>query len=111
MGKLKASSIYESVISIAIISITITVATFIFMNIINSQDTISYYQAIEMVNKLKNECIQKQEFINKSINLKEYTIIQTVNKYKDKNKLKIVRYEITTNKKKVKTLNYLIIKK
>ena len=111
MDKLKASSIYESVISIAIISITITVATFVFVNIMNSKDKISYYQAIEKVEELKNSCIDKQLFNNISVDVKEFTIHQTVDNYKENEKLKWIKYEITANKRKVKTLNYLIRKK
>ncbi len=110
MATVKASSIYESVISIAIISITITVATYIFVNIMSSQETISYYQMIEKVAELKEECEVKQSFTNKNINFKEFNISQNITNYKGNEKLKLVKFTISKNKKKIKIIEYLIQK-
>ncbi len=111
MVTVKASSIYESVISIAIISITITVATTIFVNVMNSQDSISYYQMVEKINQLKTTCDEKQQFKSRNITFKSYEINQTVTNYRSNEKLKLVTYKVTSNKRKIKTFNYLIRKK
>lgn len=111
MARVKASSIYESVISIAIISITITVATSIFVNIMSSQDSIAYYQMIEKVSQLKTTCTTKQYFKSKNFDFKSYKINQVITNYDNNKNLKLVTYNVTSNKKKIKTFKYLIRKK
>lgn len=107
---IKASSIYESVISIAIISITITVATYVFVNIMNSQKSLSFYQMTEEVAKLKYDCIAKQNFTNNTITFKAFKIEKTVQNFKENNQLKLVRFKVKSNNKVVKTFHYLIRK-
>lgn len=105
---IKASSIYESVISIALISITISVATFVFVNIMNSQKSLSHYQMIEEIAILKQKCIEKQSFTNSSLEFKEYEIDKTVSNFKENNQLKLVRFTVKKNNNIVNTFNYLI---
>lgn len=108
---IKASSIYESVISIAIISITITVATYVFVNIMNSQQSLSFYQMVEKVADLKQECITKQNFTNSNSTFKEFKLFKTVENFNENKHLKKVRFTIKKNSKVVKTFQYLIRKK
>lgn len=108
---IKASSIYESVISIAIISITITIATYIFVNIMNTQHNISYYQMVEKVAELKEDCEKKQLFVNKNIAFKSYQIEQLITNYKEQENLKLVKFNAIENGRKIESFEYLIRKK
>ncbi len=108
MARLKGSSIYESVISIAIISIVITVATYIIMQVIISSKPISYYQMIEKIEELKNNCDNEKNFTNKTFNFKEYVIEKKTKNYKDNPNLKILTFRILKDNHKIKMFNYLI---
>ncbi len=108
---IKASSLYETVLSIAIISIVITLATFIYFNVTNSFGNVSRHQLTEKIDSLKNVCFEKQDFSEKKISFKEFEIYQSTNDFKANENLKLVTFLILKDSIEIDKKTHLIRKK
>lgn len=75
---LKASSLVESVIAIAIISVCVVVAFMIYINVIKQNDPISYFNAKHKVASLVQESIQNKSYENESYTFDTYAITKSV---------------------------------
>lgn len=70
--KIKASSLYESVVAIAIISIAITMGTMVFFNVTNNvYNQVSYHQLFNKIDELKNKKNQV------TLSFKGYNLVKT----------------------------------
>ncbi|WP_299883428.1 hypothetical protein [uncultured Lacinutrix sp.] len=103
---LKASSIMESVIAIAIISICALVALMIYVNVVKQNSSASYYEAIHKVNYLKNEAFLNKDYQDNSYIFKGYKIEKTVILNKDE-KTAQLKWKVVVGSK-TKIFNSLI---
>jgi len=95
---LKASSIVESVIAIAIISICILVASLTYVNVIKQNKSVNYYKAKHQVELINNDMLIEQNFNNDRYTFKNYSITKDVELNKPEN-IAFVTYTITIGDK------------
>lgn len=79
--KLQASSLIESVMAIAIISICISIATLVYVNLLKTDYEIAYYKAKQKITQLHLETIEQQLFEDEVYGFESYTISKEVKKY------------------------------
>lgn len=79
---LKANSLLESVIAIAMISVCVLIALIIYVNVIQQNKSISYYEAKHKIALFTEEMIQKNDYENNSYSFEGYSIDKkvTINK-------------------------------
>ena len=75
---LKGSSIVESVIAIAIISVCVLIAVLVFANVGSSNNSLAYYKAANDVEKIFNESIDNKDFNNELFKHKNYSVEKKV---------------------------------
>ncbi|AXT18320.1 hypothetical protein D7030_08325 [Flavobacteriaceae bacterium AU392] len=75
--KLKASSLAESVIAIAIISICALVGLTVYLNVMEQNKSTRYYNAKHKVELLTKESIELQSYDNDFLEYNDYTITKT----------------------------------
>ncbi len=92
---IKGSSILESVIAIAIISICILVAFTIYVNVIKRNDPITYYDAKQKVELLTQETIEQKDYENDSYVYENYTIAKEV-EIREEEKTVLLKWTIKT---------------
>lgn len=66
--KLKGSSLVESVIAIAIISICILIASLVYMNVVSKTNSVAYYNALQQVDLLAVETVTQTNYENETFN-------------------------------------------
>ncbi|WP_044397248.1 hypothetical protein [Lacinutrix sp. Hel_I_90] len=103
--KLQASSLIESVMAIAIISICVFIATMVYVKLLDSDYEVSYYKAMQKVTQLHLETIEQQAFEDEVYDYKSFKIDKTVNDYSVF--LKEVAFRVETKNKK-ETFKYLV---
>lgn len=103
--KLKASSLIESVVAIAIISICVFIATLIYVKLLETDYEIAFYKAKQKVSVLYLQTIEEQLFEDEVYDFGDYKIVKEINDFSDK--VKEVEFEILTKSKSEK-YNYLI---
>ncbi len=102
---LKASSLIESVMAIAIISICVFIATLVYVKLLESDYEISYYKAKQKISELHYQTISEQLFDNEEFDYKSYKIKKEVKEYNSSTNQ--VVFELITNTRKEK-LMYLV---
>jgi len=103
--KLQASSLIESVMAIAIISICISMATLVYVKLLRSDYELAYYKAKQKIALLHLETIEKQLFDDEVYSFESYTIIKQVKEYSFG--INQVDFELKTNTKK-EVQHYLV---
>ncbi|PHS04930.1 MAG: hypothetical protein COA88_13030 [Kordia sp.] len=103
--KLQASSLVESVMAIAIISICISIATLVYVRLIQSDYEIAYYKAKQKITFLHLETIEEQLFENETYILDSYTIIKLVKEHSPG--INQIDFELQTKTKK-ETQHFLV---
>ena len=103
--KLQASSLVESVMAIAIISICISIATLVYVRLLQSDYEIAYYKAKQKITFLYLETIEEQLFENETYSFESYTITKLVAAYSYG--VNQVDFELQTKTKK-ETQHFLV---
>jgi len=103
--KLQASSLIESVMAIAIISICISIATLVYVKLLQSDYEIAYYKAKQKIALLHLETIEDQLFENETYGFESYTITKLVKEYSPG--VNQVDFELQTKTKK-ETQHFLV---
>jgi len=80
---LKGSSLPETVISIAIISICVLVAFLIYVNVVKNNDSLGYLEAKHKVEELTFQVINEKDYLDSNYKFEGYTIQKKVNEYDD----------------------------
>ena len=75
---IKANSLVESVIAIAIISICILVAFLVYLNVIKQNKSIAFYEAKHKVELLYNASVITKNFDDDTFEYKDYSIEKSV---------------------------------
>ncbi len=108
MVMIKASTLYETILAIGIISAAIAVATLIFSNVVYTDENVSYYQVEELIYNLKNKSEIEQQFNNETINYKEFIIKKKVLNFDEDRKLRQIVFKVFKGKKMFKEYRFLI---
>ncbi|MDC3388578.1 hypothetical protein OAX11_03600 [Flavobacteriaceae bacterium] len=95
---LKASSLIESVMAIAIISICISIATLIYVKLFDSDYELAYYKGKQKIASFHLSTIEKQIFENEVYVFEAYTISKIVSSYSPR--VNKVDFELKTKNKK-----------
>jgi competence protein ComGC len=102
----KANSLVESVIAIAIISICILVAFLIYLNVIKQNKSIHYYEAKHQVESIFETSIMTKNYDDEIFTQKYYSIEKTAN-ISEKEHIIRMDFKIKTSNKTY-TINKLI---
>lgn len=103
--KLEASSLIESVMAIAIISICMFIASLVYVKLLDADYNVSYYKAKQKVTLLHLQTIEEQLFDDEVYDFESFKIVKEVQPYSEA--LKKVNFEIQTSTKK-ESFNYLV---
>lgn len=76
--RLKASSIVESVIAIAIISVCSLVAFMVYINVIKQNKAITYYTAKHHIERITQKAIEENDFSSDNYKYTGFTINKEV---------------------------------
>lgn len=95
---IKANSLIESVIAIAIISICILVAFLIYLNVIKQNKSVHYYEAKHRAESIFENSIITKSYEDETFNYKHYSIEKTVDISEEENTIRI-DFKIKTNSK------------
>lgn len=95
---LKASSLVESVVAIAIISICALIAFLVYLNIIKQNNSSSYYKARHQVETLTFESVKHLDYDDDLFQFDGYTIEKKVTINKDDNTVLLSFHVKTANK-------------
>ncbi|MEO9531930.1 MAG: hypothetical protein ABJG68_15740 [Crocinitomicaceae bacterium] len=95
-GRLKAYTLFESVVAISIITILLVISSLIYGNVIESEKPLSYYQAKQDVQELFQETKATSAFFTKNFSFETYDIQQDVNFYNGNKKLYEITYTVTS---------------
>lgn len=75
-SRIKASSLYESVVSITLLSIVITISLIVFLNVTNNPaNQVVYYQLLDKVDEIRYDLIKNDGEVEKSYFFKGYEIV------------------------------------
>ena len=102
---LKASSLIESVMAIAIISICVFIATLVYAKLLESDYEIAYYKAKQKVSELHYQTTTEQLFDNDEYDYESFKIKKEVEEHS--NSINKVTFEIISKSKKEKIF-YLV---
>jgi len=95
---LKASSLLESVIAIAIISVCILVAFSIYLNVVKQNRSIGFYNAKHKVEAITQDVLMNKDYEDNSFKFKGFTIDKKVEK-DIKNNTLILNFTIVSSNK------------
>lgn len=96
---IKASSLLESVMAIAIISFCLVIATMIYAQLYDSDYDMGFYKTKHKVSELHYQTIREQSFENENYKSEGgYRIEKTVEDYEEG--VKRVQFKVTNDKRK-----------
>lgn len=99
-NKLKAFSLFESVVAIAIISVLIGIGIVVYSNLVQAERPIPFYQAKEEIDLMYHELQNTKAFFPKTLSHETYSIEQKVDFHNGNKKLYLVEYIVTAQNKK-----------
>jgi hypothetical protein len=79
--KVKAFTLFESVVAISIITILIGLSAMIYANIVRSENPLAYYQAKDQIDVELDKLITERVFINKNTSFENFEIEQEISAY------------------------------
>lgn len=92
--RLRAFSLFESVVAIAIISVLIGIGTLVYSNLVESERPIPYYQAKEEIDRYFHLLQTERTFFSRVFDHDSYSIEQHVDFYNGNKKLYLVEYVV-----------------
>ncbi len=107
--KVKAFSLFESVVAISIITICIGIGALIYSNLINSDKPMLVLEAREEMKHHFHDLKQDRLYINQSFDHEIYFINQKVSPYKGNKLIYEVEYEIEARGKIIESQKYLLV--
>ena len=109
MVKVKAFSLFDSLIAVTIVAILIGAVSFAYGKLIESEKPILFYKAKEEITKLHHEMVQSKAYINKTVQLEPYTIDQEIDNYQGRNDLWLVKYTVLLSSKTLYTTKRIVV--
>lgn len=96
--RLKASSLVESVIAIAIISVCVLVGFMVYVNVIKQNDSTAYFNAKHKVDFFIQASIEKQDYESDNYTFDGYSISKEVSVNKE-GRTALLEFTINTGNK------------
>ncbi|MGV6862293.1 MAG: hypothetical protein ACWA41_11005 [Putridiphycobacter sp.] len=97
MVKLKAFTLIDTLVAVSITAIVIGCISFAYGYLVKSDHPFGYYKAKEQIEIMHEKMVESKNYLSKSIELENYTIVQEVAPYKGKQNLFLVTYKIKLN--------------
>jgi type II secretory pathway component PulJ len=107
--KLKAFTLFESVVAISIITVLIGLGSMIYGNVMQAEKPMAYYQAQDQIDQHFQELCETKAFFNRDFELENYQIEQRVSFYNGNEKLYQVAYTVRIAGEKLLTENHLVV--
>ncbi|MDP2384959.1 MAG: hypothetical protein Q8M29_01190 [Bacteroidota bacterium] len=100
MVKLKGTTIVEVLVSMTIILVCSSLATLIYLNILNSQNSSEKLRAFFQLKKIQEETIAENRYINEEIQDGVFTVKKECRPYQSSKNLIQLRIVVLNEKKK-----------
>jgi len=100
-SKIKAFTIFESLVAMAIIMIAFGMSSVVIINVSSSGITKEKQDAYSSVNLIRNETIQQGRFIDETITIGNLKIEKSISDYPSNNSLKILLIKALKDEKTV----------
>ena len=108
LKKIPAFTLFESVVAISIITVLIGLGTTIYVNLMNAEKPIAYYQAENEIDVLFQKLKEENTFLSAEFIYDNYRIQQQIEFYKGNKSLYQITYTATAGKRQLVTENYLL---
>ena len=108
MAKLKAFSLFESVIAITIISICIGLGTMIYANVVTSETPMTVYEAKAEIHRLFYNLKEQKQYFNETTDFEGYSIDQTLDFYQGNKAIYQVDYTVLIHGKTAHIQSFLL---
>lgn len=92
--RLKSFTLFESVISITIISVLLAIASMIYGNLMSAENPISEFEAKQEIQTMLLLADAQEVIFNQELEFESYSIKQTVEPFKGNTKLLLLTYEV-----------------
>ena len=109
MVKLKAFTLFDSLIAVTITAILVGAISLSFGYLVDSERPLAFYKAKEDINKLHHDLLKSKAYLSKTIDEEVYTINQNVTPYQGRQDLWLVEYTITMGSKIIYTDKRLVL--
>ncbi len=103
----KASSILESALTIAIISICILIVTTVYVKVFETGNSVVFYKAKHKISELLLDANDIEFFKNQEYDFKTYRLVKEIEDFNENPFVKKVVFTIATNNKRRK-FSYII---
>lgn len=108
-GKIKAFTLFESVVAITIITVLIGLGAMIYGNLMHAEKPLAYYQAKDEIDQRFNELCQSKAFFNQDFESDTYRVEQRVSFYHGNKNLYQVSYTTRVGSEALFVENHLVV--
>lgn len=109
MAKLKAFSLFDSLIAITISAIVLGALSFGYGKLMESENPLSYYQAKEEITKIHHNTLVSKAYISQVYDREVYSINQSFEAYQGRQDLWQVTYSVSVQSKIMYTDKRLVL--
>jgi len=111
MGKVKASSLAETVVALVIIMTSFGIGMMIFFNVTSSTNSYNKINAYFVAKNLLIESVEKENFVDNEYDFENFTITKRIKPYSTLENLKILSVEVLSKRtgKIIMELKQLVI--
>lgn len=106
--KLKAFTLFESVVAITIITVCLAIGTLVYSNIVKSEKTVVSFEATNEIKRLFSDIKKTKLYFGKIFNFSTYEVVQKVENYQGIEHLYHISYELLVGKKSSFVKHYLL---
>lgn len=92
MAKLKGATIIEVLVAMIIILTCSTLATVIYLNVLQSQNSAEKLKAFRMIKEIQRETEEKNNYINEQLSADGFTIEKECKPYKSDTRLIVITF-------------------
>ncbi len=109
MVKLKAFTLFDSLVAVSITAIIIAIISFSYGKLLESDPPMPFYKAKEKINELFHNLKESKTYFTKTFTYDTYTVIQNVSPYKGRKDIFKIEYDILINHNKIHSEKRLLI--
>lgn len=107
--KMKAFTLFESVVAISIITVLIGLGAMIYGNLMHAEKPLAYYQAQDEIDQHFNELCQSKAFFNQDFKSDTYRVEQRVSFYHGNKNLYQISYTAWAGSEVLCVENHLVV--
>jgi len=93
--KIKASSLFETIVALTVIMIVFGIALTVFVNIMRTGNTLSEFKTSQQLEVLAKETKENKSYFNETFEEEGIVITKSIEKYKDSDELIVLIIEAT----------------